>query len=99
MSLPCLWVTQVDSNSTSKTSRKARDRAVERAKARTKRLGYSPLEAAVALGVSRGYVYKLLASGELRSFTLGRRRIIPAEDVTALVQTAVAGIASNGGEK
>jgi excisionase family DNA binding protein len=34
-----------------------------------------------ALGVGRSLVYQLIASGELESVTLGRRRLVPARSV------------------
>lgn len=49
------------------------------------RLGYSFAETANMLGVSRPYVYSLLEQGELKSFRLGRRHIVTAESLHALV--------------
>jgi excisionase family DNA binding protein len=42
-------------------------------------------ETATLLGIHRATVYDLLASGELRSTTLGRRRVIPRVAVEAFV--------------
>lgn len=50
------------------------------------RFAYSMAEAADALGVSRPYVYTLLTEGKLQSFTLGRRRLIPAYSLQNLVE-------------
>ncbi len=49
------------------------------------RIAYSPTEAAEALGVSRQFVYNMMAAGLLRSVKLGRARRIPAAEVYALV--------------
>jgi excisionase family DNA binding protein len=42
-------------------------------------------QTAALLGIHRATVYDLLASGELRSTTLGRRRVIPRAAVEAFV--------------
>jgi excisionase family DNA binding protein len=42
-------------------------------------------ETAALLGIHRATVYDLLASGKLRSTTLGRRRVIPRAAVEAFV--------------
>ncbi|WP_432069292.1 helix-turn-helix domain-containing protein [Streptomyces sp. AA1529] len=39
-------------------------------------------EAMTALRLSRSKVYDLLRSGQLRSFTVGRARRIPADEIT-----------------
>jgi excisionase family DNA binding protein len=39
-------------------------------------------EAMAALRLSRSKVYDLLRSGQLRSFTVGRSRRIPADEIT-----------------
>lgn len=51
------------------------------------RRGYSALEVAEMLGITRRTVYNLIASGELRSFHIGRAVRIRAEDVDRLVVT------------
>lgn len=43
-------------------------------------------EVMTALRLSRSKVYDLLRSGEIRSFTVGRSRRIPAEEVTTFMQ-------------
>jgi excisionase family DNA binding protein len=42
-------------------------------------------ETAALLGIHRATVYELLATGQLRSTTLGRRRVIPRVAVEAFV--------------
>ncbi len=42
-------------------------------------------EAGMMLRVSRSTVYRLIAQGELPSFRIGARRLIPREAITALV--------------
>ena len=45
------------------------------------RLAYRPAEAAEALSVSRAFIYKMLDNGTLRSHTIGRARLIPADEL------------------
>lgn len=45
-----------------------------------------PEEAAEAMRISRSRVYEMLASGQLRSISLGRSRRIPAQAVRDLVE-------------
>ncbi len=45
----------------------------------------SAVEAGRLLGISRAKVYELLASGQLRSFKIGRSRRVRVEDVRAFV--------------
>jgi excisionase family DNA binding protein len=42
-------------------------------------------ETAVALGVGRTMIYELIARGELDSFKLGARRLVPAAEVDRFV--------------
>jgi excisionase family DNA binding protein len=49
-----------------------------------------PEEVARMLRVSRSAVYALLASGELQSFTIGRRRRIPRSELDKYVARRVA---------
>lgn len=51
----------------------------------TARVSLTMEEAAEALGVSRAYAYRLLESGELRTFTLGRRRLVSVDALRALI--------------
>ncbi|WP_313896015.1 helix-turn-helix domain-containing protein [Streptomyces sp. YIM 98790] len=43
-------------------------------------------EAMAALKISRPKLYDLIRSGELRSFTIGRARRVPAEAVAAYIR-------------
>lgn len=52
------------------------------------RLSYSIAEAARALGVSERSVYNLIYDGKLRKLALGRRVVIPASDLQALIAQA-----------
>jgi excisionase family DNA binding protein len=47
-------------------------------------------EAGKALGVGRTKMFELIASGELTSVQVGRRRLIPATAITAYVERLVA---------
>lgn len=49
------------------------------------RLAYSVAESAAALGVSRELMKTLIRTGRVRSVKLGRRRIIPADALAALL--------------
>ena len=49
-------------------------------------LSHSPDSAAHRLGVSTRAVYKLLASGELRSMKIGKRRLIPDDELRSFTQ-------------
>jgi excisionase family DNA binding protein len=53
-------------------------------------------EAARLLRISRTAVFKLLASGELRSITIGRRRRIPRAALDDYVQNRLVLAKSNG---
>lgn len=44
-------------------------------------------EAARALGISRSLVYDLIRSGQLRSFKVGSRRLIPAAAIDEAIAT------------
>ncbi len=54
------------------------------------RAGYTPVEVAAMLAISRAKLYELLSSGELASFTIGRSRRIPAAAVDAFVTAKLA---------
>ena len=43
-------------------------------------------EAAEVLGISRSTAYELVAAGELRSFRLGRRVLVPLPAIEALIE-------------
>lgn len=49
------------------------------------KLAYSVPGAANALGLSKDYVWKLVGSGELASVKVGKRRLIRAEALRALL--------------
>ncbi|MEU0150338.1 helix-turn-helix domain-containing protein [Micromonospora fulviviridis] len=44
-------------------------------------------EAARALGIGRSLVYDLIRSGQLRSFKVGSRRLIPAAAIDEVITT------------
>lgn len=50
------------------------------------KLLYSPEEAATVLGVSRAWIFELIARGEIESIKLGRLRKIPADAAAAYVE-------------
>jgi excisionase family DNA binding protein len=52
------------------------------------RVAYTPTEVAAALGCSRVFIQNLIARGEIRSFKLGRKRLIPRAVVDELVAQA-----------
>jgi len=46
-------------------------------------------EAAMRLSIGRSHLYALMASGELRSIRLGRRRLIPESAIEDLIADAL----------
>jgi excisionase family DNA binding protein len=52
----------------------------------TIKLAYSIDEAIEAIGLGRTTVFELMASGELESVKVGRRRLIPSEALKDYVQ-------------
>lgn len=50
-----------------------------------KRLAYTIEEALEAVPIGRTKMFELMASGRLRTVTLGRRRLIPADALAALM--------------
>jgi excisionase family DNA binding protein len=48
-------------------------------------LAYTVKQAASMLGVSRGMLYQLIATGELRSVRLGSRRLVLREAIVSLL--------------
>lgn len=53
-------------------------------------LAHSPDSAAKRIGTNTRAIYNLIASGELRSFKLGKRRLIPDAECQRLVQRKLA---------
>jgi excisionase family DNA binding protein len=49
------------------------------------RLAYSVDEALELVPIGRTKMFELMATGELRTITIGRRRLIPADALAALV--------------
>jgi excisionase family DNA binding protein len=49
------------------------------------RVAYSVAEAAAVLGIGRSLAYEMVGRGELRSFTIGRRRLVSADAIAELV--------------
>ena len=47
------------------------------------KIAYRPAEAAEQLGISRGTLYALMRSGEIRSFNIGTSRLVPHEELVA----------------
>jgi excisionase family DNA binding protein len=54
------------------------------------RLAYSLPQTAEALGVSISTIERAVRAGDLPSFTLGRRRLIPADALAAWVRSRAA---------
>lgn len=55
------------------------------------RLAYSPEEAAYRLGIGRSTLFGLLASGDLDSIRVGRRRLVPDEALRRFIADRMAG--------
>lgn len=51
----------------------------------SERISYSALEVIHLTGIPRTALYRLLATGALKSFKVGRRRMIAAKDLNAFV--------------
>ena len=49
------------------------------------RLSVSIEDAAAAIGVSRAYAYQLVEAGALRTFTLGRRRLVSVDAIAKFI--------------
>lgn len=49
---------------------------------------FSPDDFAAVVGLGRTTVYKLLRENAIRSITVGRRRLIPAEEIDRLLAQA-----------
>jgi excisionase family DNA binding protein len=52
----------------------------------TEKLAYSVAEACVALSIGRTNLYAIIASGQLESVKIGKRTLIPAASLRALVE-------------
>lgn len=66
----------------------------------TERLLHPVLEACAVLGVGRSMLYELIASGELESVSIGRRRLVPhdaLEDYVARLRGLDGQATANGG--
>lgn len=55
------------------------------------RLAYSPAEAAVALGLSRPTLYKLMRRADFPVINLGNRRLIPVDGLKRWLEAQVNG--------
>lgn len=53
-------------------------------------LAHSPDSAAKRIGTNTRAIYNLIATGELRSFKLGKRRLIPDAECQRLIQRKMA---------
>lgn len=51
----------------------------------TTRLLYSVVEAAQGLGIGRSLMYELIAAGELGSVKIGRRTLVPHDELVRYV--------------
>lgn len=49
-------------------------------------VAYSIDQATIALGVSKPTLYKLIGDGTLRTVMVGRRRLIPATELTRMME-------------
>lgn len=45
-------------------------------------------EVAERLRISKGLVYRMIGDGKLRSIRIGKRRLVPATEVTRLIESA-----------
>lgn len=62
----------------------------------TTRLGYPVAEAAAQIGVSRDQGFKLIACGKLRSYRVGRRRLVSREAIQEFIRSAEAATTEPG---
>jgi excisionase family DNA binding protein len=53
-------------------------------------VSYNINDAAAALGLSRRSIYNLIEAGRIRKVKIGRRSLIPATDILALMPEAAA---------
>jgi len=49
------------------------------------RLSYTIPDAATAIGVSRSTLYELIGAGEIRTFKVGTRTLVPASELVAFI--------------
>ena len=49
------------------------------------KLVYGIKEASAAINLSRAFLFEKIASGELKSFKIGNRRLIAADDLTDFI--------------
>ena len=56
----------------------------------TERLLVSVREAAQILGLARDRTYELVRSGELRSLSVGRKRLVPRMELEAWIERSLA---------
>jgi excisionase family DNA binding protein len=54
------------------------------------RLAYTVQEALQAVPIGRSKLFELIASGELRTITIGSRRLIPADSLATLAEEGAA---------
>lgn len=73
------------------TTTAALQHAVDSAVGPPHKLLYGIDEAGPMIGVRRSKIYELIASGDLESVKLGKRRLIPADSLAALVARLRAG--------
>ena len=50
------------------------------------RVAYKPREVAAMCGLSRSFVYQLIARGDLRAVRIGRAVVIPAREIERLLE-------------
>lgn len=50
------------------------------------KFAYTVPEAAAAVGLGRSKLYEMMKAGEVRSFRIGTRRLIAAEELAELVE-------------
>ena len=48
--------------------------------------GFSPLQAASQLSISRSHLYNLIARGDIRVVKIGTRTVVPASEVDRLLE-------------
>lgn len=51
----------------------------------TKRISYTVDEACREIGVSRTYFYALMADGAVKTFKMGRRRLVTRQELQSLI--------------